>query len=89
MAWLSNWRWWLRQKLAWPGRYYGSTGTIHYRGWVDVETVGDRVVAVWFRCQPLPFKSREVDGVRASEMFRMYRERPMPDIVGIEVLDHE
>lgn len=67
MRWLINWRWWLRQKLAQPGRYYGSAGTIHQAGYVDVETVGDRV--------------------RASEMFRMYREHPVPEIVGVEVID--
>jgi hypothetical protein len=80
--------WGFRQRLARPGRYYGREGTIHRTGYVDVETCGDRVVAVWFRCQPLSFRSREVDGNRASKMFRMYREHPAPEILGVEVKDN-
>jgi hypothetical protein len=61
-------KWRLRQRLARPGRYYGGEGTIHHTGYLDVETFHGTVVAVWFRCQPLPFEQSEVDGERATEM---------------------
>lgn len=53
-------------------RYYGNGGTIHRSGHLDIETFHGTVVAVWFRCQPLPFRQHEVIGPRASEMERMY-----------------
>lgn len=49
--------WTLKQQLAAPGRYYGDGGTIHGSTWLDVEVDGDgQVVAVWFRCQMLPWR---------------------------------
>lgn len=49
--------WQLRQILAGPGgRYYGDGGTIHATEALDVIVRGGNVVAVWFRCQMLPFK---------------------------------
>ena len=81
-------RWWAKQKLAKPGRFYGDGGTIHSTGYVDVE-VDDKgqVVSVWFRCQPLPFKQNNSDKSRAAEMRRMYAESPLPEILGVEVRD--
>ena len=50
-------RWWARQKVASPARYYGDGGTIHSTTHLDVEVDDDGlVVAVWFRCQTLPFQ---------------------------------
>jgi hypothetical protein len=55
-------------------RYYGSDMTIHSGGEVDVEVDSDgKVVAVWFRCQPLPFDQRMVQELRAKEMRSMYK----------------
>lgn len=54
-------------------RYYGSDMTIHQNSGLDVEVDKDgKVVAVWFRCQPLPFKQSNADDRRADEMRRMY-----------------
>lgn len=53
-------------------RYYGDGGTIHRSGHLNVETFRGTVVAVWFRCQPLPFDQTEVDGPRATDMQAMY-----------------
>ena len=88
--------WRLKQKLASPSRYYGDGGTIHSTTILDVETHRGTVVAVWFRCQPLPFRQREVDSDRAIEMERMsWGEPPMNgdgvndrvQLTGVEVLD--
>lgn len=61
-------RWRLKQVAAGESRYYGDGGTIHQTGHLDVETHHGTVVAVWFRCQQLPFQQTEVDGERATEM---------------------
>lgn len=54
-------------------RYYGGDGTIHRTGQLDVEVdAWGNVVAVWFRCQPLPFKQVRVAEPRAAEMRGMY-----------------
>ena len=53
-------------------QYYGSGMTIHGTGWIDVETRQGKVVAVWFRCCPLPFRQSEVEVNRAADMARMY-----------------
>lgn len=53
-------------------RYYGDGGTIHGTKHLHIETFRGTVVAVWFRCQPLPFEQAEVDGPRATDMQRMY-----------------
>ena len=80
-------KWRLKQRLARPGRYYGDGGTIHHSGWLDVETFRGTVVAVWFRCQPLPFNQTEVDGDRATEMEHMAQLRRESFLVGVEVMD--
>jgi hypothetical protein len=57
-------------------RYYGSDMTIHQTTGVDVEVDKDgKVVAVWFRCQPLPFKQADASDRRADEMRQMYSGR--------------
>jgi hypothetical protein len=54
-------------------RTYGGTGTIHRTKYLDIEVdTNGNVVAVWFRCQPLPFKQSDVDTQRSEEMRRMY-----------------
>lgn len=48
---------------------YGNEDTWHDSTVLDVET--DRrgnVVAIWFRCQMIPFRQTVVDEARASEM---------------------
>lgn len=48
-----------KQKLAGEAgaRYYGDGGTIHGTTHLDVEVDPDgKVVAVWFRCQVLPYR---------------------------------
>lgn len=58
-------------------RYYGSDMTIHQTPGLDVETDADgSVVAVWFRCQPLPFKQSHANASRAMNMRRMYSDNP-------------
>jgi hypothetical protein len=62
-------------------RYYGGDGTIHRNGEVNVETDSNgTVVAVWFRCQPLPFTQTAVEPHRAAEMVRMYGRMPREGI---------
>lgn len=80
-------RWDVKQALAKPGRYYGDGGTIHGSTELDVETddIGN-VVAVWFRCQMLPFEQRRVDSGRASEMRNAYAYR-QGRLTGVEVID--
>jgi hypothetical protein len=81
--------WAAKQALAKPSRYYGGGGTIHSSGELDVETdKKGNVVAVWFRCQTLPFEQHRVDRDRVNEMRRMYGEQ-MPTLTGVEVLDRE
>jgi hypothetical protein len=75
-------RWELKQELAAPARFYGDDGTIHRNGYLDVETFGGQVVAVWFRCQPIAFKQTAVDRDRAVEMQSM----TPPAITGVQVL---
>lgn len=54
-------------------RIYGDDKTIHRTKVVDVEVNKDgKVVAVWFRCQPLPFKQSLADTGRANDMIAMY-----------------
>lgn len=65
------------QPAASAGRYYGGDQTIHRTGYVDVETDSKgRVVSVWFRCQPLPFKQTVVGVDRANDMRGMYEKGP-------------
>lgn len=52
-------------------QYYGGGNTIHQTAYLDIETHNGSVVAVWFRCCPLPFKQTEVKLARALEMLRV------------------
>jgi hypothetical protein len=64
-------------------RYYGGDMTIHRTGEVNVELDSKgRVVAVWYRCQPLPFTQRVATEPRAKDMRLMYQQ-PMPGIDAI------
>jgi hypothetical protein len=89
----------VHQEIKWPeahldaedepikSRTYGGTGTIHRTGYLDVET--DRtgtVVAVWFRCQMLPFRQMNVKDDRAQSMLRT---TGLPDIEAIELVDKD
>ena len=79
--------WWAKQKLAGDSRYYGDGGTIHHTGHLDVEVYKGQVVAVWFRCQMLPFTQHDVDGRRAEDMTRASEH--LPGLTGVEVRDKE
>ncbi len=71
-------------------RTYGHDKTIHQNGEVDVELdEAGNVVAVWFRCQPLPFTQNRADSRRAEEMRRMYSDESslLPGIVAVELND--
>jgi hypothetical protein len=68
-------------------RYYGDGGTIHFTTHVDVEIAPTgQVVAVWFRCQHLPFKMRKIDERRAAEMREMYTDFKS-ELHGVEIKD--
>lgn len=83
---LSEWQ--RKQELASPSRYYGDGGTIHQSVYLDIETDDyGKVVAVWFRCQLLPFYQTITDPDRADDMRRAYREGYIPALTGVEVLD--
>jgi hypothetical protein len=82
---LERLRWKAKQRLAGSSRFYGDGGTIHSSGYLDVETREGMVVAVWFRCQVLPFKQTAIDEHRATEMARMRRNSPAPVLTGVEV----
>ena len=80
-------QWAQKQELAKPGRFYGGAGTIHSTTVLDVETdAKGRVVAVWYRCQMLPFRQSPADPQRADHMRAAY-EREMPKLTGVEVVD--
>jgi hypothetical protein len=73
-----------KQRLADPARYYGDGGTIHSTGHVDVEVdEAGEVVALWFRCQLLPFRvfRRHDDDRYGPEDFSPGR------LTGVEILD--
>ena len=78
-------RWRAKQRLAGASRYYGDGGTIHTSGSLNVEVCDGHVVAVWFRCQMLPFKQRDVDTWRAEGMQGVSDN--LPTLTGVEVLD--
>ena len=67
---------------------YGEDRTIHQDGYFDVETRNGEVVAVWFRCVPVPFLQSKVDAGRAREMQNMYSTLNVTPVTGI-VLDDE
>jgi hypothetical protein len=61
--------------------YYGGDETIHSGGEVNVELDEfGKVVAVWFRCQPLQFTQTQVKRNRAHEMIKMYLNNQPPAI---------
>ena len=68
-------------------RYYGDGGTIHNTNHITIETHNGKVVAVWFRCQPLPFKQSIAGAERAYEMERMYKDFHTT-LHGVEVSDN-
>jgi hypothetical protein len=78
--------WRLKQLLARPARYYGNGGTVHSTGHVDVEVRDGKVVAVWFRCQPLPFVQSPASEARAEDMRGMYRKVDVA-LTGVELVD--
>jgi len=91
----------VREEEASRHRYYGDTktkkeykapleigGTIHDDGILDVESHNGKVVAVWFRCQALPFRQVEIAKFRAGEMIDMYRQDTnVPHISGLDLVD--
>jgi hypothetical protein len=77
-------RWRRKQRLAAPGRYYGDGGTWHHSQILDVETADGAVVAVWFRCQALPFREIRVEPARAAEMIA---HPATARITGVELID--
>lgn len=65
---------------------YGHDRTIHQTTYVDVEVdVNGSVVAVWFRCMPLPFRAHSVGEQRAKEMRWMYKGHSEPKLLAVEV----
>lgn len=64
---------------------YGYDGTIHSTTHLHVETNKGKVVAVWFRCMPIPFEQCPVDPERAAEMERMYVETSVRKLVAVDV----
>lgn len=60
---------------------YGDGGTIHRAQYLDVEVHRGQVVAVWFRCHPVPFQQSEADEERAADMRRMHNGPPIKAIV--------
>lgn len=77
-----------RTKIPEGTRYYGSEGTIHQNESLDVE-VDDNgvVVAVWFRCQPLPFKPSSAGQSRVREMREMYGKGSFGSIEAVVMRD--
>ena len=68
-----------------PARFYGDGGTIHDTGALDVEVdKKGNVVAVWFRCQMLPFRQEDVDKHRAKDMRGI---TGLPKLTGVVVRD--
>jgi hypothetical protein len=69
-------------------RVYGHDATIHQNESLDVEVDKDgNVVAVWFRCQPLPFRQSDATDTRADEMRRMYGDDLGDDLIAVTVRD--
>lgn len=82
-------RWQRKQELAGEtgARYYGNGGTIHGTTQLDVETDADgNVVAVWFRCQQLPYRQTRVDDRRVREAGGW---EGLPRLTGVELIDPE
>jgi len=68
-------------------RFYGGDGTYHETTDINVELYNGKVIAVWYRCQALPFTQNESGPHRAAEMEKMYKDYPMPEIRGLELKD--
>jgi hypothetical protein len=69
-------------------RFYGRDKTIHQTTELDVETdKNGKVVAVWFRCQALPFQQVTVEKDRALRMETMYKDGEIPYLLGVDVED--
>lgn len=68
-------------------RYYGDGETIHRSTELDVETYKGEVVAVWFRCQHLPFRQTDVAFHRAKSMRSAYADASTVELHGVEVKD--
>lgn len=70
-------------------RTYGFYGTVHSTEHLSVEVDQQgQVVAVWFRCQALPFKQSPANTARSTEMNRMYGDgSTMPRLIAVEVID--
>lgn len=68
-------------------RIYGDD-TIHGTKLLNVEVDSNgRVVAVWFRCQPLPFDQMLADDVRSRDMDAMYATLKT-DLLGVALEDN-
>lgn len=85
---MAKWKWWgakdrwgLKQDLAKPGRYYGNGGTIHGTTKLDVGVIDGEVVAVWFRCQMLPFEQYDASDGAVGQG------NPAIGLTGVEVVD--
>lgn len=67
--------------------HYGDDGTIHRTSTVNVERdpATGAVVAVWFRCLPLPFTETVCDAERAEEMRRMYAGGAAAKLLAVDV----
>ena len=70
-------------------RVYGHDKTIHRTTAVNVEVHDGRVVAVWFRCQPLPFDQHEASPRRQAEMDALYASmaRGSVQLLAVEIQD--
>jgi hypothetical protein len=69
-------------------RYYGSDMTIHDNESLDVEVdEHGQVVAVWFRCQPLPFVQSRAGKERSSSMRDMYLNGDVPWVDAVVLRD--
>ena len=71
---------------------YGHDRTWHHTQQIDVEVHNGKVVAVWFRCMPLPFRQSDCGEARAKEMESLYSSEHGPqnslvNAVDIEVLN--
>jgi hypothetical protein len=80
--------WAAKQAAVAPDRFYGHEGTIHQTDALSIEMDGGgQPVAVWFRCQMLPFEVTTVGTPRASEMRRAYTRESLPGLTGVVLRD--
>lgn len=65
---------------------YGKGNTVHQNSYLDVEVdENGLVVALWYRCMPLPFKQHQVTKERAREMTDFYKSSTPPKVFSIEI----